>query len=218
MFLKQMITGLVALTALAGGTYGSARADVILNYTLNSQGTCNGNCGPGPSYGTVSIDQASNGSPLVFTVTLEPGATFAHSGVMDAFAFSFIPASGGISLLPSGFAVDPTPSTTNNSPFGYFTYAILNNNTNDHSPSTLTFDLAFSGTLSASDFATSINPHDGHTFIPGALFEADIVYNGTDPAVAAVPEPSTWAMMFLGFAGVGFMTYRRRNNLAMLAA
>jgi PEP-CTERM motif len=31
---------------------------------------------------------------------------------------------------------------------------------------------------------------------------------------AAVPEPSTWAMMILGFAGVGFMTYRRRNQFA----
>lgn len=30
--------------------------------------------------------------------------------------------------------------------------------------------------------------------------------------VAAVPEPSTWAMMILGFAGVGFLTYRRRNS------
>jgi PEP-CTERM motif len=30
--------------------------------------------------------------------------------------------------------------------------------------------------------------------------------------VAAVPEPSTWAMMILGFAGVGFMAYRRKQN------
>jgi hypothetical protein len=28
----------------------------------------------------------------------------------------------------------------------------------------------------------------------------------------AVPEPSTWAMMILGFAGVGFMAYRRKQN------
>ena len=34
----------------------------------------------------------------------------------------------------------------------------------------------------------------------------------------AVPEPSTWAMMILGFAGVGFMAYRRRNQSASLAA
>jgi hypothetical protein len=34
----------------------------------------------------------------------------------------------------------------------------------------------------------------------------------------AVPETSTWAMMILGFAGVGFMAYRRRNQVAALAA
>jgi hypothetical protein len=33
-----------------------------------------------------------------------------------------------------------------------------------------------------------------------------------DVTVAAVPEPSTWAMMILGFAGMGFMAYRRKNN------
>jgi PEP-CTERM motif len=32
------------------------------------------------------------------------------------------------------------------------------------------------------------------------------------PQVAAVPEPSTWAMMILGFCGVGFMAYRRKQN------
>jgi hypothetical protein len=30
--------------------------------------------------------------------------------------------------------------------------------------------------------------------------------------VTAVPEPSTWAMIILGFAGIGFLSYRRRNN------
>ena len=32
---------------------------------------------------------------------------------------------------------------------------------------------------------------------------------------AAVPEASTWAMMILGFAGVGFMAYRRRNQASL---
>jgi hypothetical protein len=30
--------------------------------------------------------------------------------------------------------------------------------------------------------------------------------------VTGVPEPSTWAMMILGFMGVGFMAYRRKQN------
>jgi hypothetical protein len=34
----------------------------------------------------------------------------------------------------------------------------------------------------------------------------------------AVPEPSTWAMMILGFAGMGFMAYRRKSNSASMAA
>jgi hypothetical protein len=42
-------------------------------------------------------------------------------------------------------------------------------------------------------------------------------YNGNYANVAAgtisaVPEPSTWAMMILGFFGVGFMAYRRKQN------
>jgi hypothetical protein len=36
--------------------------------------------------------------------------------------------------------------------------------------------------------------------------------------VGAVPEPSTWAMMIIGFAGVGFMAYRRKSKPASMAA
>jgi len=38
--------------------------------------------------------------------------------------------------------------------------------------------------------------------------------NLTTAAIGVVPEPSTWAMLLLGFAGVGFMSYRRRNQNA----
>ena len=38
--------------------------------------------------------------------------------------------------------------------------------------------------------------------------------NGVD----AVPEPSTWAMMILGFAGIGFIAYRRKSKPALMAA
>ena len=33
--------------------------------------------------------------------------------------------------------------------------------------------------------------------------------------VSAVPEPTTWAMMLLGFAGIGFLAYRRRPQPAV---
>jgi hypothetical protein len=34
----------------------------------------------------------------------------------------------------------------------------------------------------------------------------------------AVPEPSTWAMMLLGFTGVGFVAYRRKRKVAFRLA
>jgi hypothetical protein len=34
----------------------------------------------------------------------------------------------------------------------------------------------------------------------------------------AVPEPSTWAMMLLGFCGLGFLAYRRKSQIALSAA
>lgn len=41
---------------------------------------------------------------------------------------------------------------------------------------------------------------------------APAAFLNLETSVAAVPEPSTWAMMILGFAGVGFMAYRRKQN------
>jgi hypothetical protein len=46
-------------------------------------------------------------------------------------------------------------------------------------------------------------------------FEFDNVYAAS--RVGGVPEPSTWAMMVLGFAGIGFMAYRRKSKPALMA-
>jgi len=47
---------------------------------------------------------------------------------------------------------------------------------------------------------------------------AENYYAFTVGSVGAVPEASTWAMMILGFAGVGFMAYRRRKDSTMALA
>lgn len=39
-----------------------------------------------------------------------------------------------------------------------------------------------------------------------------IGFGTTPPAVASVPESSTWAMMILGFLGVGVLAYRRKGQ------
>jgi hypothetical protein len=53
---------------------------------------------------------------------------------------------------------------------------------------------------------------------PVAGFQTAGFWTASFPTVtAAVPEPSTWAMMILGFAGVGFMAYRRKQNGSALS-
>jgi PEP-CTERM motif len=53
-------------------------------------------------------------------------------------------------------------------------------------------------------------------FVPSQ--DVDVITGsvGTVAAIASVPEPSTWAMMLLGFFGIGFMAYRRKQNGAAL--
>ena len=36
--------------------------------------------------------------------------------------------------------------------------------------------------------------------------------------LTSVPEPKTWAMMLLGFAGLGFVSYSQRRKLAGAAS
>lgn len=39
----------------------------------------------------------------------------------------------------------------------------------------------------------------------------------SEDGVSAVPEPSTWAMMIFGFAGIGYLACRRREQRALTA-
>ena len=46
----------------------------------------------------------------------------------------------------------------------------------------------------------------------GPNIELTITGSGTFAFGGAVPEPSTWAMLMLGFAGLGFVGYRTRSR------
>ena len=66
----------------------------------------------------------------------------------------------------------------------------------------------FAGHLTQTSFIATGT--DTFTFTQFSAGQASPTFD--DFAIAAVPEPSTWAMMILGFAGVGFMAYRRRSH------
>jgi hypothetical protein len=80
------------------------------------------------------------------------------------------------------------------------------------------------GATVAQLFNTDVNNFNQlHAFSFTPLFglnTLEVMLTDTGPPTAfridgfagAVPEPSTWAMMILGFAGIGFMAYRRKQN------
>jgi fibro-slime domain-containing protein len=73
-------------------------------------------------------------------------------------------------------------------------------------------------TLAPGDYLLQLFYTDRHQTGAGIYFDVTTADVTGDPVTPGVPEPSTWAMMILGFFGVGFMAYRRRNNNAMLTA
>jgi hypothetical protein len=57
------------------------------------------------------------------------------------------------------------------------------------------------------------NPDGSFTgFLAGNGVYTSFPIQATFTTVAAVPEASTWAMLILGFAGIGFMAYRKRGT------
>jgi hypothetical protein len=146
---------------------------------------------PGPTLTGSGISD-----PIIPTVAGEPGATFVFSrllGIND----------NGIAV---GYYGD---STTSQHGFLY------NTNTGQYSflddPS-----MAFFNGVEVTQL-TGINSAGE---IAGFYSDANGTFHGfvADIPTGAVPEPSTWAMMILGFAGLGFMAYRRKSKPALMAA
>jgi PEP-CTERM motif len=92
--------------------------------------------------------------------------------------------------------------------------------------STLTCSVDFG--LSSCDFLSLTNglgPFDFYGYAPGT-FEKVGTNTSTNGALSleltvsqtsVVPEPSTWAMMLVGFAGLGFAGYRKLKSVAAFA-
>jgi hypothetical protein len=79
----------------------------------------------------------------------------------------------------------------------------------------LTTSAGFAGGA-VNPFNLSLPPTNSFAGFDGNTASADSIV--TSGSITAVPEPATWAMMILGLAGLGFMTYRRKSKPALMAA
>jgi hypothetical protein len=186
-------------------------APVVVNENLgatalssNSQGTTSG------AQATATI---ANGAVTVGTAGL-PTSLF---NLVTTTIQSFSQANaGGVSGSTTIEGLNLTGSI-----FGASTYAILSSTP---SPNTILFsglgltitlnEQILSGTTGITTNAIHINFNN---FAAGTgLTNGDIILGHTQASFSpegAVPEPSTWAMMLLGFAGIGLTLRRSRKSL-----
>lgn len=158
------------------------------------------------------------------------GVLYTGSGTWDAFA-STTAFSGANKSWSFSFEIN-SPASNPSSSIVDFHYS-LNGNLTGLSASSIEFFSAANGgmfnlTLSSGDIISFFNKLGSPATDIGSngnlvtgQWAVDLLsydsrgaeINGAG-VVTAVPEPSTWAMMILGFGALGFFAYRRRGLVA----
>jgi hypothetical protein len=206
--------GLLALVGQAQAAVYTSNLD-IFNPT-KSIGT------PGQIQGIVTVTDITGGVSVDVKLTDPLTESFVTTGGHTTFAFNLSPHAGITdanigNLTPSAsFTVlSPAPGSFPDPSYGPFLYGITCSACTGgsvHTPGPLDF------TISGITTQNFLN-------VDGYVFAADLLGLGGgtgavagDPLVASVPEPATWAMMMLGFLGVGFMAYRRKSQTSFRLA
>lgn len=182
--------------------------------------------GTGP-FGTVTVTENVGGT-LTITQTLLPAYRI-HDGNSNhnAFEFSIIgdPAVT-ITGLTAGFAAFNLTAGSNVStpPFADFYTGIdcttaCSNGWGGGYSGTLTFTVGSSSALTLASLRSTAFGGNSVYFATDLVNAAGLTGNvGAIPQTGAVPEPATWGMMLIGFAGIGISLRRRRRAEALAAA
>lgn len=159
-------------------------------------GSTEGCFGSGCTVGTSATDQG-----LTFS-----GLSFSNISAGTPFDLGTFTLQNGTATYDQTFDLLVTFTEPANAGGGTFT-ANLSGAVQGHSgdPSV---DVTFTDpTLTFNGFTLSVDNITG--MLPSSRGN---VYDITGTITAAVPEPSTWAMMIFGFCGLGFMAYRRKQS------
>lgn len=186
----------IAVAAAAVLCQGApAKADFVWDISLNLSGTLNSPSGPASS-------------TVVGTMTTDCDSCVLAATDIKSWSFSWTYSTGGTGAASGtsiGFNDDQLSASG-----GGLSYTGANIETFTDAvdgTSQVAFGLNGLGTIRLQN----VNLID----LTGSVTQPFTI--GTEQ-VSAVPEPSTWAMLLLGFAGVGFMAYRRKSKPALLAA
>jgi len=209
---KSIIT-VAFMTFLAFGSNVSAAV-------LTDQDLTNGwNNGTGTVNGDFTVDREANGVELGLRAAIRFVGPITPTG--NVYSAPTGTSGGGVALwnfefsVDSGSLVGTTATLTISDNFSHsfsFSPTAYGDNTNT---GTSGYQNSENLGFFPLNFLLLFDPNIANTY----RFDLTLNSGPTQDAtvemlvnVAAVPEPSTWAMMILGFAGVGFMAYRRKQN------
>jgi hypothetical protein len=169
---------------------------------------------------TVTVTDVTGG--VTVKIALDPPATFfavtggAHvtvglnldTSVTAADITDTTPSSPGFKApqLPTG---NVPGGTAPGGHFGVFTIGLVGDWTGTSSHFAGPIDLMITG-ISTSDFVANTDGFIAVADLLGSKGTGDV--GGMTGTLTPVPEPSTWAMMLLGFAGLGFAGYRKARS------
>jgi PEP-CTERM motif len=147
------------------------------------------------------LPSTARASLVDYTISLNSLAGLSGSGNLE-FDTAFLPSNGTGALTPTSGGVSNLQIDVGSSVFNltqsFAAVAFLMGNPVD----------IFSMSSSPGVLLTGF---DGYLYSAGQEFGAGTFSFSADPVVTAVPEPSTWALIILGFFGVGFLAYGRRR-------
>jgi hypothetical protein len=163
-----------------------------------------------------------------FTITQLPAVSADGLGLFSDVA-AFNPADDTLTSVSASLTGTATWTSTADTP-SLFALLSPGNPANDSqlffTPGTITFAISdnptdlndFKGTGSVHVLLALATSDTGDTFATGASgLMGTITYTYTPSASFPVPEPSTWAMLLLGFAGLGLLGYRKTRGDNALA-
>jgi hypothetical protein len=179
-----------------------------------------------------TYDQQLNWTPPPSSWTVSSGTVDLIGETPTGTSFDFYPGNGGFVDLHGSTGQAGTLQTATTFAPGDYTldFALGGNARGDVAKTTMISLGSFSRSITlASSDPLSLRSISFHTSggnlsfadLPGGNGNIGNILDNVSLATAsvgAVPEPATWAMMLLGFGGIGLMALRKRKNGFVLTA
>lgn len=199
MILRISFLGFAAAAAILSAAVVPAKADFLYGFDLT---TANYEIS-----GTLTTDASNDVTSITGTVAVQPGAMSGVTGGTITNLINNVP--GGTPPMQGTYTSPVTGQAWNYNDVLYPSGPQLVDNNG------VLFNFG-STPANIGNIYTADGTYYFSVDRPTGLYNpGDAVTGGTlafEGMTAAVPEPSTWAMMILGFIGVGFLSYRQKQN------